>query len=391
MNFTDQFRRGIGKIARESLDEELALPTEEVDAVMAEPVAAEIEQEVVAPAADIADGTDAMLEAEGDADTLDNTAAILEKTTDKKGPGADVAGAEMASLTLERIATKYSLKRATAFSKESIGTATGRRQMSLAMAKEAEDGAATLRTRVVEGFKKIIEWITDLIQSVFNKRASLAKRTAAMQTRLKEYDSIVFRGAKIKFGGAGAMFKGSVATDPIKVVEALPAFIGGFEQVKKITEGTIADKIAAEPEARDYNPDQLGGYTMRAEMINGKFGVSKETTGSTDSVEIDALDRNEATRLIKAAREALEALAKGETELKAAVAAMNKGVGKLKTVVTGKEGGESADRIKIMARYSAVSKISGAIAGTTLSVVATALGAVEKSMAAKGPKEADKK
>lgn len=391
MNFTQQFRRNVGQIARESLDESLALPAEEVDATLAEPVAAEIEQEVVAPAGDIADAGDAMIEAEGDADTLDNTAAILEQTTEEEGPGADAAGAEMASLTLERIASKYNLKRVTAFSKEGIATADGRRQMTLSLAKEAEDSANTLRGRVTEGFRKIIQWISDLIKSIFDKRTKLAKRAAALQTRVGEIKGVQDKAAKIKVNSALA-FKGSVIASGDKVaevVEALSKFIGGLGEVKTITEDTVKSMSGQSTTSNsqgsgdtDFNPDKLGGYTMTLALDNGKYVVNKESVGEgMEGKEISPLDDNDCKRTIKASRDALEALAKGEADLKAAVAAMNNGVGKLKSLVTGKDGEGKADRGLIFARYSAVSKLSGNISGTSLSVVAAAMGAVEKSLA----------
>lgn len=400
MSFSEQFRRNIGKVARESLDESLALPAEEVDATLAEPVAAEIEQEVVAPADDIADGTDAMMEADADADTLDNTAAILEGTTDNGGAGTDAAGAELATMTVERIANKYSLPRIAAFSKESFGKGGNRRQMSLSIAKEAAENADTLRKRVTDGFKKIIEWITELIKNIFSKRSQLVKRCAALQTRAAALPETQDKAAKIKLGGAGLMFKGSVVASGDKVpevLEALPKFIEGLAEVKSITEDTVKSMAGQSTTSNsqgsgdsDFNPNQLGGFTLKLALDNGKYVVNKESAGETEAKEAKPLDKNDCVRSIKAAREALAALAKGEADLKAAVAAMNGGVGKLRTLVTGKDGEGKADRSLIFARYSAVSKLSGFIAGTTLTVVAAGLGAVEKSFSTFKAAEAKK-
>lgn len=381
-SFTKQFRAGIGAIARESLDESLALPAEEVDATLAEPVAAEIEQEVVAPAAEISDGVDALNEAEGDAETLDNTAAILADSAAGEGEGVDAPGAEMAALTLERIVNKYSLNKGKAFSKESFAPA-GRKQATLSLAREAEDASKSLKDRVVAGIKAVIDWITNLIKSIFDKRTKLAKRAAALQTRIGEVKGVQAKGSKIKFGGSGAMLGGKVADEPALVVEALKEFIGGLSDVKTMAEDTVKSNAGQTTgQDQDFNPKGLGGFTLKAGLNDGKFVVTKESAdGESAGKEITALDLNVCKRTVKAARDALEALAEGEAALKATVAAMNGGIGKIRSVVTGKDGEGTADRSKILARYTAISKLSGTIAGTTLTVVATGLGAVEKSLA----------
>lgn len=380
MNFTQQFRAGIGATARESLDEELALPAEQVEAVLAEPVAAEIEQEVVAPASDIADGADALIEADGEADTLEATAAILEETTADNGAGVEAPGAAMAAMTLERIANKYSLARTSTFSLESMGTASGRKRTTLSLAKEAEDNAKTLRERVVAGFQAVIKWLTDLIKNIFDKRTKLANRCGAIQTQIGALKGKQASDAKIKVGGNAAMLGGKVSDSPLAVLEALPELIAKLADVRALTEGGVGtEKVTVESE--DYNPKQLGGFTLGVSMKDGKLVVSKENTGESASKEIKALDVNDCKAIVATSRKSLDALAKGEADLKTAVAEMNKGVGKLRTLVTGTDGGGKADRGMIMARYSGISKLSGTIAGTSLSVIAGALGAAEKSLA----------
>ena len=95
-------------------------------AVLAEPVAQEIEQDVLAPAEQIEQGTDALMEAEADAGLLENTAQILEDASGETATDVDVATPELANITVERISAKYGMARTAVLSKESLGAAAGR-------------------------------------------------------------------------------------------------------------------------------------------------------------------------------------------------------------------------------------------------------------------------
>lgn len=388
-SFSKQFRANIAKPSLESLEDGTpAMPAEQVEAVLAEPVATEIEQEIVAPAGDMELGADTVIDAEADANTLDTTAEILEGTVEPlegetaEGPGVDPAGAEIAEMTLERISNKYGMDRKTMLSQEAYATPKSRQEFTRALAKEAAENAQTLRTKVTEAVQKFIKWITDLIKSIFDKRTKLANRVAALKTKVKAISGKQAADAKISFGGSGAMLDGKVATEPATVVEALPAFIKGFSEVETYAAAAVGkDDAKGTDEGHDFNPKQLGGYTLKSATTDGKLVVSKEATGDTKSVEIKALDQNDMIRTVVASEVALKALAEGEASLKKVVAEMNKGMGILRSVATGNDKGDKAPRAAILARYTGVSKLSGYISGTALSVVSTCLSAVEKSAA----------
>ncbi|MGZ7242471.1 hypothetical protein ACXWPN_10185, partial [Streptococcus pyogenes] len=72
------------------------------------------------------------------ADELAETAEILEATTEDGGQGVDEAGAAMAVAALERCQRLYGIQRTVNVARESFTTRSGRREMTLKLAREAE-------------------------------------------------------------------------------------------------------------------------------------------------------------------------------------------------------------------------------------------------------------
>ncbi len=387
-SFTKQLRRGTGVFARENIEQAPEMTPAEVESTLAEPLGAEIEQEVVAPVAEIEAGNDALVEAEADATTLENTANIVEGAIGDGGADVDVATSELANITVERIAAKYNLARGVKLSKEAYGTAENRVALAKSISKEAFEKTAELRKRVAEGIAKIIEWFKNLIKSVFDKRAKLEKRFQAIQAAAKAKSAEGLETAPddktIKIGGAGYIKGSGVVDNIMELVDTadLKKLIDGIKTVAEFAKDNAASNNGQSTgEAHDFNPDLFGGVTLKAGLDNGKLVVTKEQAGIGEAKDIKPMPVGWVQTASRQSLEVLGYLKGVEADFNKVVAEMGNAVQKLKSPATGKEDGESAARANIMARYSGVSKLGGSISGIVLGTLASVAAASEKSLA----------
>ncbi len=385
-SFTKQLRMGLRTAARENIEPAPEMGPDEIQATLAEPVAAEIEQEVVAPAADIEQGNAALMEADTDANTLENTAAIVEGSIGDGTTDVDVATSELANITVERIASKYGMARAMKVSKESFGTAENRLAMARGISKEAMEQAGELRKRVSEGVAKIIEWFKNLIKSIFDKRTKLEKRFQAIQAAAKAKSAEGLEsapeGKTIRLSGHGYV-KGNTVDNVMTLVAdgSLKKFIDGIKTVAEFSkDSTASNNGQTTGEAHDFNPDLFGGLTLKASLDNGKLVVTKEQTNQPEQKDIAPLPVGWVTNASRQALDALNHLKAVEAEFNKIVAEMGNGAQKLKALATGKEDGESAPRANILARYQGVSKLGSSISSTALVVLAAVATACEQSL-----------
>lgn len=400
-SFTRQLRGGQGAFSRENLENAdlPQLPPEQVEPALAETdtVVAEVETEVPAAVAELDEGTDAITEVEGDADTLEATAQILEDAiaaepvTDPANPEAEPtpgeipadvepAGAEIADLAIEAIANKYNIARPARISAESFASGSARVATYAALSKEAFEGAKELRARAVEGIKKLIEWFKNLIKSVFDKRTQLEKRIAALTSSANSLSGEVAADAKIKVGGWGAVVGDAVAADPAPALKELVSFVNEFGQIAKIGGKTIAE--TGDVAEVDLNPKKLAGMTLKFSATGGKYSVTKEQTGKPEAMEVAPLNSASIKAVLRDAHKALKSLTMAEANFEVLIKDMEGAYGTLKSAVTGKEGGEKVDRSAVIARYQAFSKLSGSVSAVALAVIGNAVSVVEKSMAA---------
>lgn len=380
-SYTKQLRAGKGTIAalsRENLDPatvpaETEMTPEAAAAVLAEPVAQEIEQDVLAPAEQIEQGTDALMEAEADAGLLENTAQILEDASGETATDVDVATPELANITVERISAKYGMARTAVLSKESLGAAAGRVETARFISKEAFEKAGELRKRVSEGVAKLIEWFKNLIKNIFDKRTKLEKRFQAIKASVKAKQGFVAK-------------EGSTVTSTPAVINSkmddVKELLAGFEQVAELAKENTASLAGQSNDTYDFNPKKLGGIALTASLQNGKLSVIKQKAETQHPEEMPVPELSRIDEVASAGLQVLQQLKSAEAACNKIVAEMGTATQKLKALVTGEDNGAGAARSNILARYQGVTTLAGGISSVVLSFLNDMSGLAEKSLAA---------
>ena len=380
-SYTKQLRTSKGVIAalsRENIDQAPApvadeMTPEAATAVLAEPVAQEIEQDVLAPAEQIEQGTDALMEAEADAGLLENTAQILEDASGETAADVDVATPELANITVERISAKYGMARTAVLSKESLGAAAGRVETTRFISKEAFEKAGELRKRVSEGVAKLIEWFKNLIKNIFDKRTKLENRLNAVLAMTKTKEGVkASEDATI-----------NVTRDIAELnVSDVSALIYKFKKVEELAKENAASMQGMENETLDFNPKKLGGVTLICDIVDGKVSVTKQTEKGQETLKKAVPTLADVTEAAKMGLTILKDLKTAEASCEKIVAEMGSATQKLKALVTGEDNGAGASRGNILARYQGVTTLAGALSAVTLKVVADLSTMCEQSLAA---------
>jgi hypothetical protein len=380
-SYTKQLRTSKGVIAalsRENIDQAPApvadeMTPEAATAVLAEPVAQEIEQDVLAPAEQIEQGTDALMEAEADAGLLENTAQILEDASGETAADVDVATPELANITVERISAKYGMARTAVLSKESLGAAAGRVESTRFISKEAFEKAGELRKRVSEGVAKLIEWFKNLIKNIFDKRTKLENRLNAVLAMTKTKEGVkASEDATI-----------NVTRDIAELnVSDVSALIYKFKKVEELAKENAASMQGMENETLDFNPKKLGGVTLICDIVDGKVSVTKQTEKGQETLKKAVPTLTDVTEAAKMGLTILKDLKTAEASCEKIVAEMGSATQKLKALVTGEDNGAGATRGNILARYQGVTTLAGALSAVTLKVVADLSTMCEQSLAA---------
>lgn len=380
-SYTKQLRTSKGVIAalsRENIDQAAApvadeMTPEAATAVLAEPVAQEIEQDVLAPAEQIEQGTDALMEAEADAGLLENTAQILEDASGETATDVDVATPELANITVERISAKYGMARTAVLSKESLGAAAGRVETARFISKEAFEKAGELRKRVSEGVAKLIEWFKNLIKNIFDKRTKLEKRLNAVLAMAKTKEGVkASEDATI-----------NVTRDIAELnVSDVSALIRQFKKVEELAKENAASMQGMENETIDFNPKKLGGVTLICDIVDGKVSITKQTEKDQETLKKAVPTLVDVTETAKMGLTILKDLKAAEASCEKIVAEMGNATQKLKALVTGEDNGAGAARGNILARYRGVTTLAGALSTVTLKVVADLSTMCEQSLAA---------
>ncbi len=385
-SFTKQLRRGTGVFARENIEQAPEMTPAEVETTLAEPVAAEIEQEVVAPVAEIEAGNDALVEAEADASTLENTANIIEGAIGDTNPDVDVATSELANITVERIAAKYNLARGVKLSKEAYGTAENRTALAKSISKEAFEKAGELRKRVAEGIAKIIEWFKNLIKSVFDKRVKLEKRFQAIQATAKAKSAEGLEaapdGKTITIGGNAYMKNGAVVDNVMELADPgdLKKLIDSFKLLSKSIEDTMDTKYGDIQDGQDFNPSEIGGVLMHGSPIgNGLVVVTKVHSGDNSPKDIKPMPVGWVMSASRTSLDVLKYLGTAEGEIKSMISSLDK-------IAKKNPASDNADENKkqqviAMHRVKQAMNLSGWISGLVLMTLSSISTACEKSMA----------
>lgn len=376
---------------------------DQVDEVLADPISTDIQTEVVADAADADVGLAEMDTAAATADELAGTAETLEASTADGGEGVDEAGAQMAVAALERCQRAYGIARKVTFAKESFSTKTGRKELTLQLAREADTASKTLWARVVETAESLWAWLKNFVAGLFDKRKRLATRAEALATKaaaVQKAGAKPAADAKITYGGAASVVKGAQAADPAAPLDGVITLVGSLEYAKEMTQSTVAASGSAlsfeGADGKNVNPDGVGNVKMSLQNDgeSGRITFNKASgDAKLDKQEIAPLSTSDVTALVAKAKAALVALGKGEAEVKAAEKAVGGLIGKLKSLATGKEAGKEAqtERGAILSKLRATSSLTGSIASVALTVIDASLTAAAKSLAAhKAPVAAKK-
>ena len=381
---------------------------EQVEEVLADPISADIQTEVVAEATDAEVGTAEMETAAATADELGDTAETLEAATADGGEGVDEAAAQMAVAALERCQRAYGIARKVSFAKESFATKTGRKELTLRLAREADGASKTLWARVVETAQNLWAWLKNFVAGLFDKRKRLATRAEALATKA---DEVIKSGAKpaadakIGFSGPASVVGGQQVADPLKALDAVPSLVAGLEHAKTLVEATAKDASGVSDSTIDINPQGVGNVALTLKFEGGRVTFNKEAGKATvEAKEISPLTADQVKQASAKAKAALVALGKGEAEVKAAEKAVGGLIGKLKALATGKEtstenkGGtdtkvaHQAERSAILSKLRATSSLTGTIASVSLTVIDASLTVAAKSLAAhKAPEKAKAK
>ncbi len=417
-SFTKQLRAGQGAFSRESLEgsDLPEVPAEQVEAVMADPVVDQAATEVPAELEQIEEGTAALAEVQDDANTLENTAQILEDAVAAEpavvnaDPAADPAAvaadpaaepelvpvedvepaaAEIADVAIEAFSKKYGMGRPAKLSTESFQTAAARIATYKSLSTEAFEKAGELRARAAEGIKKLIEWFKNFIKSIFDKRTRLENRIAALNTQVAGLKGEAKADAKIKVGGFGAVVGEAVAADPTDALKALVNLVnelGGLGKLVAKGAGEIADTAET-----DVNPKKLGGVTLKYSVAGNKVAVTKEQGGSSEAVEVAPLNQATMKNVLREAHKALKSLTAAEANFKALVDGMDNSYKQAKAAQADAEGAKAkmAAAQAALQNYQALSKVAGTVSSISLAVIATAIGTVEKSIKAHGAEKAE--
>ena len=373
---------------------------EQVEEVLADPISADIQTEVVADATDAEVGTAEMETAAATADELSNTAEILEASTADGGEGVDEAAAQMAVAALERCQRAYGIARKVTFAKESFTTKTGRKELTLQLAREAESAAKTLWARVVETAQNLWNWIKTFIGGLVDKRKRLATRASALIAKadaLEKAGAKPTEGSKVSFGGSGSITKGKQTSDTGELVGNTQALIvGGFQAVKDLAVSTTKDVSTVPDSTIDINETGVGNVKMSLVFEGGRVSFNKESAGvKAEPMELAPLSLDEVRRTATHAQTTLSMLVKREADLAAAEKAIGGLIGKLKALATGKETStdtkvtHQAERTAILSKMRAISSLSGSVASVALTVIDSSLTVAAKSLAAhKAPEKA---
>lgn len=375
---------------------------EAVEEVLADPISTDIQTEVVADATDAETGMADLEAAASTADELAANAETLEAATADGGEGVDEAAAQMAVAALERCQRAYGIARKVSFAKESFTTKTGRKELTLQLARESDANSKTLWARVVETAENLWNWLKTFVAGLFDKRKRLATRAEALATKAAELQKAGAKpagDAKISYGGAASVVKGSQAADPAAPLDGVVSLVAGLEYAKELTQSTVAasgSALAFEgAEGKNVNPDGVGNVklSLQNDGESGRIVFKKEAgEAKLDKQEIAPLSTADVVALATKAKAALAALGKGEAEVKAAEKAVGGLIGKLKALATGKEAGKEAqtERGAILSKLRATSSLTSTIASVSLTVIDASLTAASKSLAAHKAPEAKK-
>lgn len=378
---------------------------EQVEEVLTDPISTDIQTEVVADAADAEVGVADMEVAADTADELGDTAEVLEASTADGGEGVDEAAAQMAVAALERCQRAYGIARKVTIAKESFTTKNGRKELTLQLAREADNAAKTLWARVVETAQNLWTWLKNFVAGLFDKRKRLATRAEALVTKADEVaksGAKVAADAKISFSGPASVVGGQQVADPLKALDAVPSLVAGLEHAKTLVEATAKDASGVSDSTIDINPEGVGNVALTLKFEGGRVTFSKEAgKASVEAKEIAPLSTEQVKAAAGKAKAALVALGKGEAEVKAAEKAVGGLIGKLKALATGKETSvevkngvdtkvaHQAERGAILSKLRATSSLTGTIASVSLTVIDASLTVAAKSLAAhKAPEKA---
>lgn len=407
-NLRFSLRHTLARESDTSIDGIAVDPVEldQVDSVLAEPISADIASDVVAEADRMGEESGALLDAAADADEMADLSETLVESTEDGGDGVDEAGVKMAVAALERCRRAYAVTSGMTIARESLSTRSGRREVTLTLAREADANQKGLWERVVQGAKDLWEWIKNFVAGLFDKRKRLLTKAEALRVKaeaLKKANATVKADAKIEIAGNAAMAAGKVQTDPVALLAATGAMVEQLDWVADLASGSfgldatnsqVSEKEKKAAETTDMNPGKLGNVVFTIKFDANRAEITKTPGDAPSAVSIAPLGLDAVIAATAAAKKSINQLQEAEKALKKAEQQVGGTFGKLKALATGKDATVSnvngndtksevaAGRAAVLSRLRAVSTISGTVAGTVLSAIDSALTTGQKSLAA---------
>lgn len=146
----------------------------------------EVATDVEMPAAEIAEGAAEIETAVDDANSLSDTAEMLEEAADE-GQGVDPVAAELVNEKIQAAAEKYQLAAShRTFSRESFNTRNGRVEVTRYLATEAEEKSKSIWERIKEWFKAAWAFVKKYWNAWMTKAGRLRSKAHALNEKLKK-------------------------------------------------------------------------------------------------------------------------------------------------------------------------------------------------------------
>lgn len=172
-------------VAQGAVDEQLAAPvTEEDELAAVDPVAVEVEQEIIPEGDQMEEAAAEMEAAVADTEELGDLSEGLTANVEANGTGPDEFGAALAAERIATLIKKHDLGQNVVITKESLATPANRRVLNLHLAKEADDAKATLWERVKKAIAGFVQWIKNFFQNVVTKAGRMKAAAVAKAKQL---------------------------------------------------------------------------------------------------------------------------------------------------------------------------------------------------------------
>lgn len=220
----------------------------------------EVATDVEMPAAEIAEGAAEIETAVDDANSLSDTAEMLEEAADE-GQGVDPVAAELVNEKIQAAAEKYQLAAShRTFSRESFNTRNGRVEVTRYLATEAEEKSKSIWERIKEWFRAAWAFVKKYWNAWMTKAGRLRSKAHALNEKLTKEITMKTGDLDIDASRLGSK-------NVVDEAQKLASF-----DVKLWTE-----TITVKPKKSDKATWYEMGVSSNADIFNGTLGGVKMT------------------------------------------------------------------------------------------------------------------